>query len=1170
MHTTTPRASTTDGGSGAERAETAALLRARFAALHVAEAQRSHAAKERWRHESEVLRNQISAMEETIGLLEREIKLVAAMVAKAEKAEAAAAATGMPAASQSAGKAKSAAAATAMPGSMPGSMPAASRSAGGGSSAADLELLLGKFEDKCLRTHYDLEEARRQFYFPAVSGFSLRLSYGDTYVGFKELVLEELSGTLRLTVVAGMTEDGHMQVPSIRLTFEGGDDSGASLRFLGEGVSVVNRRELFGISLSPNISFTRLDLAARFKADIPLVYLPKRRMWIVDSGFKIELLHFKREASATGGEAEYAPEKLLRMLVQAVVEGITRQLLMGQLGPHLGTYLKDAAHGAAFVLEVCVSGIPVRTFDAPLGGASEASAHAAALLGLSRAQVAQLMAVQRMVALDALPASEGGALANGTALSAASGSLTAAATSPAHTAGAATGAGSAALPFVSFAEAMRHFSGARRVEPLRSELVALWQEALYSLRSEEQPADIELLLERIESLRRKPAQVTLRCIHLRLGVEPEKMLAAATGAIADQLFAISARHGTASAALHTFTEDALSYLAAARATLQRASLSLAGVLRGGGDGRFWLSVPHALYEGGALVSRLMSPAQATPFSVLSSIRDDGRLELIVSLPARRGGADPQDEAQSAPEADALVSTAGVDSPQPASSPLKARAEAEVLRVLVTKAAASILIGSSEIVRASFIPEPAHSPPRPPPLELPPLNLHPRGARESRGARPGPVPDGPRLRMADVVVGEAATSTSVAYGSNAGHSTGGAHSQRCAGATACRAECSSSSFIISPPVGAGAGGRWVDGGSRAMQDGQPHQPLVRTVEAYENERRLTVLRSYSAQDLFPLDYAHFSDEAGKQRWASLAHVTLPGDGWRWVSPWRADIEGGTKNEQGWQFAIHFNTGWLGMSNALTHVRRRRWVRCAEFTPAPRPASPEPEAARPIEAEAASGLDLGEPEGGWTIVDAADVGGVAGRGVGAAAPVDETWASDRARCDAPTPRAEGGDSSRGRASPAAALLQLSIADGASVRITLEGAELSGRPVLLAEQVAAALLEQNLAAHTWFREPLMVALERMKKYLHSPKLHCQGALSVSAASAGGTGSFAVHVDGTGREDSGNGAAAQQQGSRRNCVLVFRNEINLMDFVSDVHDIYEAFTATVTTQSGYTAFDG
>ena len=143
--------------------ETASLLRARFAALHVAEAESSRHASERWRRESEVLGHQINAMEETIGLLEREMKLAQGQLAKAERFEAAAKAAGGGGGGGSGG----------------------GGSGGGGGSSADIELLLGQLEDKLLRTQHDLEDARRAHYFPAASGFSLRFSYNDTYVGFK-------------------------------------------------------------------------------------------------------------------------------------------------------------------------------------------------------------------------------------------------------------------------------------------------------------------------------------------------------------------------------------------------------------------------------------------------------------------------------------------------------------------------------------------------------------------------------------------------------------------------------------------------------------------------------------------------------------------------------------------------------------------------------------------------------------------------------------------------------------------------------------------------------------------------------------------------------------------------------------------------------------------------
>lgn len=59
------------------------------------------------------------------------------------------------------------------------------------------------------------------------------------------------------------------------------------------------------------------------------------------------------------------------------------------------------------------------------------------------------------------------------------------------------------------------------------------------------------------------------------------------------------------------------------------------------------------------------------------------------------------------------------------------------------------------------------------------------------------------------------------------------------------------------------------GSNATRSplGSPHlptppPPMRRVVALYENQRRLTMLRPYSADDLLPLDPARFSDEAMK--------------------------------------------------------------------------------------------------------------------------------------------------------------------------------------------------------------------------------------------------------------------------------------------------------------------
>ena len=113
----------------------------------------------------------MQTMQETIALLEREMKTAAAALAKAELDE---------------------------------------RRGGisSGGSPADLELMLGVLEDKLMATTQALEETRRLCYLPAAEGYSLRFSYADTFLGFKELLLEQFSCLVTLVVKPGVGADG--------------------------------------------------------------------------------------------------------------------------------------------------------------------------------------------------------------------------------------------------------------------------------------------------------------------------------------------------------------------------------------------------------------------------------------------------------------------------------------------------------------------------------------------------------------------------------------------------------------------------------------------------------------------------------------------------------------------------------------------------------------------------------------------------------------------------------------------------------------------------------------------------------------------------------------------------------------------------------------------------
>jgi hypothetical protein len=244
------------------------------------------AMRERWQTEKASRESALTAMQDTIGVVEREMKKTAAALEKAETDE----------------------------------------RRGGFSStgtAADLELMLGQLEDKFMRTQAEVEEARRLSYFPAVDGYQLRFSYKETFLGLKEMWLERLCGSLALTATpASATSEAARvelrigQMLGATTAAAGGKDAGASFRFAAEGVSVVSRRELLGVAVSPNINLSRVDVSARFVASLPFLYLPKRRTWRAAPGFKIALLHF----SESGGSGGAPPEPILRLLVQVMVE----------------------------------------------------------------------------------------------------------------------------------------------------------------------------------------------------------------------------------------------------------------------------------------------------------------------------------------------------------------------------------------------------------------------------------------------------------------------------------------------------------------------------------------------------------------------------------------------------------------------------------------------------------------------------------------------------------------------------------------------------------------------------------------------------------------------------------------------------------------------------------
>ncbi len=1169
------------------------LLRASFAAIGVAMQQAHARQKHLWSTtEAPALTNQLAALEETIAILEKEI--------------------------------------------------AARRAAAGAVAAPsdDGELLLGQLEDKLLKMQGILEETRRARFFPSVDGYTLRFSYGETYLGFKELTLERLRGTVRLKIVPGVSASGEAQVPSVRFVWDGcGQEEGGLLRFLGEGISLVQRKEMLGVSFSPNISFAKLDLSARFVADIPLVYHPKRGAWRLESGYRIELLSLRKEMD-DGGETT---EALLRLLVQAVVEGVARHLLLGQLGPRLGSYLHSARAAADLELEVDVFGIPLGTFDAPLGGGTESSRHAASLLGLGEEQVIALLEAQRRVARAMSPAASGSPSSATAATEASYAAAVTAAGLDASRGSSSSAVMAPAGPFRSLGEVMRYFSRRRLDEQLRAELVTLWADTLASVPTIDGVPlpQLEDLLVRIDVLALKPAEVSLRCLSLSVGVEPENALDAVADAVGDLLAANGVSHGSFSAVLDQFRSHAAGKIAAVRQSLSRAVMAVRGGVAGGYDGDacgvVGIHLARVCYEGSASLSRLVSPPHAPAVAVSSQVLADGRLRVDLSAAsgfgAPRGGVATYAAVASEKEGAALNATAHLPFTRFAASLPDATSPSEALarytEYLSSQPSPSTPPASPASRTAAALkdspaaytsPTVASLPPPPPP---PPPHIPSAVSNDIANAltaaigREDEVAN--RVRR-ETVAGIAAASGAVGVplrrngvGSPlaaAASASGQVAVQTAAvgsldeapgvatavGATdtpllrllisradgallvaGAEAVCavfarsdapSQGGWIARPPpptlpplstrLLGGAGAKdYDDDAGNGVHPAWGSTRTEQVVDVFENQRRLTMFRPYSAKDLFALDWAPFSDESGRVRYASIDEVAPP-QGWEWVSGWRVDLASARGSDDGWQYGIHFNTGWLGASNPLTHVRRRRWLRRMERV------------------ALASPVRSGQSEAAPATV-----------AVAAVPPPAETSSEVTApTCNGEAVVATPEDVA---AQQQGGLFQLSVAEGARLRLSAEGVEISGELDHIARTLAEGL---ESAADEWYVQPLATALQRFRRYISSPTLRVQAALEMSAVSTGEPGSLTVSLHGSAahaRTEGGDaplvattpeqgielanlaeprgasgGAAegATERAAAPEYVVLVRNTVNLIDFVSDMHEIYRVLTDTISSQ--------
>lgn len=156
---------------------------------------------------------------------------------------------------------------------------------------------------------------------------------------------------------------------------------------------------------------------------------------------------------------------------------------------------------------------------------------------------------------------------------------------------------------------------------------------------------------------------------------------------------------------------------------------------------------------------------------------------------------------------------------------------------------------------------------------------------------------------------------------------------------------------------------------------------------------------------------------------------------------------------------------------------------------------------------------------------------------------------------------------------ALLQLSTAPGAHVRMRGQGVEFHAQPTLLFDHLAD-LLQEHLARHPWYAEPLRIAAARARQHLKSPKLRVSTAVKITAVVEGEE--CHVTVEGVPEEAEVAAQSGGEEGQHDiphaegpDAPLVggicgnFQNEFNLQDTYEDVLDIYQSFTDHLASQS-------
>ena len=141
----------------------------------------------------------------------------------------------------------------------------------------------------------------------------------------------------------------------------------------------------------------------------------------------------------------------------------------------------------------------------------------------------------------------------------------------------------------------------------------------------------------------------------------------------------------------------------------------------------------------------------------------------------------------------------------------------------------------------------------------------------------------------------------------------------------------------------------------------------------------------------------------------------------------------------------------------------------------------------------------------------------------------------------------------------MFQVGTADGVCVQLSVGEAQASGALRPLVDHLASVLRgESPLGVQPWM-QPVLLALEGSRKHLLSEHLRAHLALTLRADTESEEGhELTVHL-------AGPTSLFDEPGQPAACCFSFKHEINLLDFVEDLAELFSALTTKLAAQTPY-----